>query len=187
MEEELTFIKDAAQEAMDNAIKHLDTELLKIRASKASPAMVDGVYVDYYGVNTPLNQVSNINTPDPRTISIQPWEKNMLEVIERAIINANLGLNPQNNGEMIMINVPALTEERRIALVKQAKHEGENAKVSIRTARKDAYDEIKKLIKEHFSEDLARDAEDEIQTLTDKYTHRIDDKIAKKETDIMTV
>ena len=149
--------------------------------------MVDGVFVDYYGVNTPLNQVANVNTPDPRTISIQPWEKAMLEVIERAIINANLGLNPQNNGEMIMINVPALTEERRKDLMKQAKHEGENAKISIRTARKEAMDEIKKLVKEHFSEDLAHDLEDEIQKSTDSYVHRVDDKIVKKEEDIMTV
>ena len=187
MKEDIALIKDLAKEHMDNAIKHLDTELLKIRASKANPSMVDGVFVDYYGVQTPLNQVSNVNTPDPRTISIQPWEKSMLEVIERAIINANLGLNPQNNGEMIMINVPALTEERRLALVKQAKHEGENAKISIRNARKEANDELKKLIKEHYSEDLARDAETEIQVLTDKFVTRVDEKIVKKEGDIMTV
>jgi len=149
--------------------------------------MVDGIMVEYYGTNTPLSQVSNINTPDPRTISIQPWEKPMLEVIERAIINANLGLNPQNNGEMIMINVPALTEERRRDLMKQAKHEGENAKISIRNARKEANDDIKKLMKDHFSEDLAHDLEEEIQKITDTYTNRIDDKIDKKEIDIMTV
>lgn len=187
MEEDIQLIKDMAQEHMVSAIKHLDSELLKIRAGKASPSMVDGVYVDYYGVNTPLNQVSNINTPDARTISIQPWEKPMLEVIERAIINANLGLNPQNNGEMIMINVPALTEERRLGLMKQAKNEGENAKISIRNARKEANDEIKKLLKDHVSEDLARDLEDDVQKITDSFTHRVDDKIAKKEKDIMTV
>ncbi|MEQ8325177.1 MAG: ribosome recycling factor [Vicingaceae bacterium] len=187
MQEDLDLINEMAKDSMDKAIQHLDAELLKIRASKASPSMVDGVYVDYYGVNTPLSQVANVNTPDPRTISIQPWEKSLLETIERAIINANLGLNPQNNGELIMINVPALTEERRLNLVKQAKHEAENAKISVRNARKDANDEIKKLIKEHFSEDLARDAEADIQVLTDKYVQRIDDKIVKKETDIMTV
>ncbi len=187
MQEELDFIKEAAKEAMEKAIGHLDNELLKIRASKATPSMLDNIYVDYYGSNTPLNQVSNINTPDPRTLSIQPWEKNMLEVIERTIINSNLGLNPQNNGEMIMINVPVLTEERRLNLVKQAKHEGENAKISIRNARKDANDDIKKLLKEHFSEDLAHDMEEEVQQLTTSYSHRIDDKLSKKETDIMTV
>ncbi|HAW52327.1 MAG TPA: ribosome recycling factor [Flavobacteriales bacterium] len=187
MQEELDFIKDAAKESMDKAIAHLDNELLKIRASKATPSMLDSVYVDYYGATTPLNQVSNINTPDPRTLSIQPWEKQMLEVIERAIINSNLGLNPQNNGEMIMINVPVLTEERRLALVKQAKHEGENAKISIRNARKDANDDIKKLMKEHFSEDLAHDMEVVIQDMTTSYSHRVDEKLAKKEKDIMTV
>jgi ribosome recycling factor len=187
MEEELQFIKDSSKESMENAIKHLDDELLNIRAGKASPSMVDGVMVDYYGTNTPLSQVSNINTPDPRTISIQPWEKSLLEDIERAIINANLGLNPQNNGEMIMINVPALTEERRIDLMKQAKHEAENAKISIRNARKEANDDIKKLMKEHFSEDLAHDLEAEIQKITDNYSTRIDEKINKKESDIMTV
>src|SRR5690606_31449841 len=153
-------------------IKHLNVELLKIRAGKATTSMVDGVFVDYYGTNSPLNQVSNINTPDPRTITIQPWEKAMLEVIERAIINANLGLNPQNNGDMIIINVPPLTEERRKTLVKQAKGEVENAKISIRNARKDANDEIKKLLKEHLAEDQAKELEDEIQKLTDSYTHR---------------
>lgn len=187
MEADIQIIKDLAKEHMENAITHLDAELLKIRAGKATPSMVDGVYVDYYGVNTPLNQVSNVNTPDARTISIQPWEKNLLEVIERAIINANLGLNPQNNGELIMINVPTLTEERRKDLMKQAKHEGENAKISIRNARKEAMDEIKKLVKEHFSEDLARDLEDEIQQMTDSYSTRVDHKIEKKEKDIMTV
>lgn len=187
MQEELDFIKDTAKEAMENAIKHLDVELLKIRAGKASPSMLDSVYVDYYGSSTPLNQVSNVNTPDPRTLSIQPWEKSMLDVIERAIINSNLGLNPQNNGEMIMINVPALTEERRLSLMKQAKHEGENAKISIRNARKEANDDVKKQIKEHVSEDLARSVEDEIQKMTDAYIHRVDDKISKKEEDIMTV
>jgi len=187
MEEEIQLIKELAKENMESAIQHLNAELLKIRAGKATPTMVEGVFVDYYGVHTPLSQVSNINTPDARTISIQPWEKPMLEVIERAIINSNLGLNPQNNGEMIMINVPTLTEERRLDLMKQAKHEGENAKVSIRNARKEANDEIKNLVKEHYSEDLAHDLEAEIQKTTDAYIQRIDDKLIKKEEDIMTV
>lgn len=184
---EIQFVKDSAKEAMDNAIKHLSVELQKIRAGKATPSMVDSVYVDYYGVHSPLNQVSNINTPDPRTISIQPWEKSMLEVIERAIINSNLGLNPQNNGEMIMINVPVLTEERRQSLVKQAKHEAENARVSIRSARRDANDEIKKLQKEHLSEDETRDLEAGIQKLTDDFSAKVDEILHKKEKDIMTV
>lgn len=172
---------------MNAALEHLMKELLKIRAGKAHPSMVGGVMVDYYGTMTPLNQVSNINTPDPRTISIQPWEKSLLEPIERAIMMANLGLNPQNNGELIMINVPALTEERRMNLVKQTKSEGEHAKVSIRTARKDANDEIKRLQKESISDDLAKDAEDRVQKLTDGFSTKVDEMLATKEKDIMTV
>ncbi len=176
-----------ARESMNAALEHLMKELLKIRAGKAHPSMVGGVMVDYYGTMTPLNQVSNINTPDPRTISIQPWEKSLLEPIERAIMMANLGLNPQNNGELIMINVPALTEERRMNLVKQTKSEGEHAKVSIRTARKDANDEIKRLQKESISDDLAKDAEDRVQKLTDGFSTKVDEMLATKEKDIMTV
>ena len=136
--EEIELILDNAKEQMNGAIKHLELAFSKIRAGKANPQMLDNVSIDYYGAITPLSQASNINTPDPRTISVQPWDKNMLEVIEKAIIDANLGFNPMNNGEMIMINVPPLTEERRIQLVKQAKSESENSKVSIRNARKDA-------------------------------------------------
>jgi len=176
-----------AEEAMNASITHLEKELLKIRAGKAHPSMLEGVLVDYYGSQTPLSQVSNINTPDARTISIQPWEKAMLEVIEKAIMMANLGLNPQNNGEMIMINVPPLTEERRRDLVKQTKAEGEHARVSIRNARKDANDEIKKLQKEIISDDLAKDAEDRVQKLTDLYTGKVDKHLERKEKDIMTV
>ena len=187
MEEELDFIIASAKEAMEHSITHLNTELLKIRAGKASTAMVEGVYVDYYGASTPLGQVANVNTPDPRTISIQPWEKAMLEIIERAIINSNLGLNPQNNGEMIMINVPALTEERRQQLVKQAKSEVENAKISLRNARRDANDEVKKLLKDHLGEDKAHDIEADIQKMTDTFSHRVEDIFQRKETDIMTV
>ena len=187
MEEELDFIIESAKEAMEHSITHLNAELLKIRAGKASATMVDSVSVDYYGTNTPLNQVSNINTPDPRTISIQPWEKSMLEIIERAIINSNLGLNPQNNGEMIIISVPSLTEERRQQLVRQSKSEVEKAKISIRNARRDANDEVKKLLKKHLEEDLAHDIEAEIQKITDTYSHRVEEIFHKKEEDIMTV
>lgn len=185
--DEIQFVRESTKESMENAIKHLSAELQKIRAGKATPAMVDSVMAEYYGSLMPLSQVSNINTPDPRTITIQPWEKSMLEVIERAIIAANLGLNPQNNGDIIIINVPALTEERRQTLVRQAKHEAENAKISIRSARKDANDEIKKLLKEHISEDLTKGLEAEIQKMTDDYNKKVDDVLHKKEKDIMTV
>lgn len=180
-------IHEEAAASMKKAVGHLEDELLKIRAGKASPAMLEGVKVDYYGSLTPLNQVANVNTPDPRTISVQPWEKKMLETIEKAIMNANLGLNPQNNGELIMINVPPLTEERRKDLVKRAKAEGEHAKVSVRTARKDANDEIKKLEKDGLSEDLAKDAEAEVQKLTDDFNTKIDNEVGRKEKDIMTI
>lgn len=185
--EETDLIIDMAQESMDAAIDHLTKELGKIRAGRASSRMLDGVYVDYYGSQTPLNQVSNINTPDARTISIQPWEKAMLEPIEKAIMMANLGLNPQNNGEMVMINVPALTEERRVTLVKQVRAEGEHARVSIRTARKDANDEIKKLQKDSISDDLAKGLEDKVQKLTDQFTSKVDSLLGTKEADIMKV
>ena len=154
--EEIELILDNAKEQMNGAIKHLELAFSKIRAGKANPQMLDNVSIDYYGTITPLSQASNINTPDPRTISVQPWDKNMLEVIEKAIIDANLGFNPMNNGEMIMINVPPLTEERRIQLVKQAKSESENSKVSIRNARKEANDELKKL--EGIYEDVIKDS-----------------------------
>ena len=185
--EEIEMIYDMAKESMESALDHLHKELLKIRAGKASASMLEGVFVDYYGTNTPLNQVSNINTPDARTISIQPWEKPMLPIIEKAIMVANLGLNPQNNGELIMINVPALTEERRLNLVKQTKAEGEHARVSIRNARKEANDEIKKLQKDAISDDLAKDSEDRIQKLTDSYGKTVDSSLEVKEKDIMTV
>lgn len=187
MNEELDLIFQEATDQMDAAISHLKDELAKIRAGKASPAMLGGVMVEYYGAMTPLSQVSNINTPDARTISVQPWEKSILQDIERAIINSNLGLNPQNNGEMIMINIPPLTEERRLGLVKQTKAEGENAKVSIRNARKDANDEIKKLKNDGLPEDAQKDAEEEVQSLTNKYSTKVDDIVAAKEKDIMTV
>lgn len=187
MNEDLEMIFDVADEAMSGSMDHLKKELSKIRAGKATPAMVEGVVVDYYGSQTPINQVSNVNTPDARTLSIQPWEKAMLGEIEKAIINSNLGLTPHNNGELIIINVPSLTQERRLDLVKQAKSEGEHAKVGIRNARKDANDEVKKLEKEGLSEDIAKDAEDTIQKKTDAYNKKVDDYIHAKEEDIMKV
>jgi ribosome recycling factor len=187
MTEELAMVLDMAKEAMNKGINHLGSELTKIRAGRATPSMLDGVYVDYYGVNTPLSQVANVNTPDPRTITVQPWERKMLDPIEKAIINSNLGFNPQNNGELIIINVPMLTEERRKNLVKQAKAEAESAKVVIRTARKDANDEIKNLQKDGLSEDIAKDGEDQVQKITNAFNARIDELLAAKEKDIMTV
>ena len=184
MNEEIDFILDSAKEAMNNAIEHLVKELRSIRAGKASPAMLANVQVDYYGSATPLGQVANVNTPDARTISIQPWEKNMLQEIEKAIMRANLGLNPMHNGENIIISVPPLTEERRKDLAKQAKAEAEHAKVGVRNARKDANNDIKKL---DVSDDMKKIAEADIQKLTDDYVKEIDEKFVVKEKEIMTV
>ncbi|MDA0178251.1 ribosome recycling factor [Mesoflavibacter profundi] len=183
--EDITFIIDTAKEAMDKAVKHLEKEFLNIRAGKASPAMLGSVMVEYYGSQTPLSQVANVNTPDGRTISVQPWEKNMLQEIEKAIMNANLGFNPMNNGETIIINVPPLTEERRRDLAKQAKSEAEDAKIGVRNARKEANNDIKKL--EDASEDLQKNAETDIQDLTDNYVKKIDQLLTVKEAEIMTV
>ena len=183
--EEIEFILDSAKEQMNGAIKHLELAFSKIRAGKANPQMLDNVSIDYYGAITPLSQASNINTPDARTISVQPWDKSMLEVMEKAIIDANLGFNPMNNGEMIMINVPPLTEERRIQLVKQAKSESENAKVSIRNARKDANDELKKL--EGISVYILKDSENEVQNITNSFSSKIDGFFSMKEEEILTV
>ncbi len=184
MNEEITFILDAAKESMDAAIAHLEKEFVKIRAGKASPAMLSNVKVDYYGSQTPLSQVANINTPDARTISVQPWEKSMLQEIEKAIMNANLGFNPMNNGDLVIINVPPLTEERRVQLVKQAKAETEDAKVGVRNARQDANKEIREL---DISEDLEKNAEADVQDLTDKYISKIDSFLGAKEAEIMKV
>ena len=184
MNEESTFILDTAKEAMDGAIKHLEKELLNIRAGKASPAMLGSVTVDYYGSQTPLTQVANVSTPDARTISVQPWEKAMIPEIEKGIMIANLGLNPMNNGESIIINVPALTEERRRQLAKQAKAEGEDSKVGVRNDRKNALNDLRKL---DLSEDELKNAEQEVQALTDKYVAKIDEMIVVKEKEIMTV
>lgn len=184
MNEDIKFIIDTAKEAMDAAIKHLEKQLVNIRAGKASPAMLGSVMVDYYGSQTPLGQVANVNTPDGRTITVQPWEKSMLQEIERGIMFANLGFNPMNNGETIIINVPPLTEERRRDLAKQAKSETEDAKVGIRNARKEANSDIKK---SDASEDLQKNAEIDIQALTDSYVKRIDSILDYKEKEIMTV
>jgi len=183
--EDIEFILDSTKEQMQGAIKHLEIAFSKIRAGKATPQMLDNVSIDYYGAQTPLAQASNINTPDARTISVQPWDKSMLEVMEKAIIDANLGFNPMNNGEMIMINVPPLTEERRIQLVKQAKSETENAKVSIRNARKEANDELKKL--DGISEDILKDSEVSVQNLTNEFTTKIDQFFNSKEAEILKV
>ena len=185
MNEEIKFILDATKESMDAAILHLEKEFIKIRAGKASPAMLSSVMVEYYGSQTPLSQVANINTPDGRTLSVQPWEKTMLQEIEKAIMNANLGFNPMNNGDFVIINVPPLTEERRIQLAKQAKAEAEHAKVGVRNARQEANKEIREL--EEASEDLKKNAEMDVQEITDKYTKKIDDFLAAKEAEIMKV
>ena len=187
MEEEIELVLDSAREGNDNSIKHLISELEKIRAGKASPSMLDSVQVEAYGVMTPINQVANVNTLDAKTITVQPWDKGTLDDICTGIINANLGLNPQNNGEMVIISVPALTEERRIDLVKKVKSEGENAKVSIRNNRKEANDEVKRLGNDGLSEDRVKDLEDEIQTLTNAASKRVDELVEVKEKDIMTI
>ncbi len=187
MTEEIDFILDSTQESMSGSIAHLEKEFLNIRAGKASPAMLGAVFVDYYGSATPLSQVANINVPDARTITVQPWEKAMLHPIEKAIMIANLGFNPMNNGDNIIINVPALTEERRRDLAKQAKVEAEDAKVGIRNARKDANTEIKKLEKEGTSEDICKSAEDEVQNLTNSFIKKVDEVLALKEAEIMKV
>ncbi|WP_396598016.1 ribosome recycling factor [Dokdonia sp. R86516] len=185
MNEDLKFIVDTAKEAMDDAIVHLAKRLLTIRAGKASPAMLQGLMVSYYGSPTPLSQVANVNTPDGRTITVQPWEKSLMQEIEKAIINANLGFNPMNNGENIIINVPPLTEERRKDLVKQARSEAEDSKVGVRNDRKNANNDIKKV--DDASEDEKANAEVDIQKLTDIHIKKIEEVLSKKEEEIMTV
>ena len=183
--DEIQFILDATEEAMSNAIAHLQKRLLTIRAGKASPTMLNGVMVDYYGSPTPLSQVANVNTPDGRTISIQAWEKNLIPEIERAIINSNLGFNPMNNGESVIINVPPLTEERRKDLVKQARAEAEEARIGVRNDRKSANNDLKKI--DDASEDLIKNAEIDVQNLTDAHIKKVDEMLATKEKEIMTV
>ncbi len=187
MTEEIEFILDSAQESMEGSIAHLEKEFLIIRAGKASPAMLGSVFVDYYGSSTPLNQVAKISIPDARTITLQPFEKSMLQTIEKAIMIANLGFNPMNNGDVIIISVPPLTEDRRRELAKQAKAEAEDAKIGIRNARKDANTDIKKLEKEGTSEDVCKSAEEDVQNLTNTYIKKIDELLVLKEAEIMKV
>ena len=185
MNEEIEFILESAEEAMGKALTHLEKQFVNIRAGKASPSMLGSVTVDYYGTQTPLAQVSNVNTPDGRTITVQPWEKSMLQDIENAIMVANLGFNPMNNGESVIINVPPLTEERRKQLAKQAKFEAEEAKISVRGSRKDANNELKKL--NESSEDLKKTIESEIQEMTDAKIKRVDALFAAKHKEILKV
>ena len=187
MTDELALIQEDAADSMKKAIGHLEAELVKIRAGRANPQVVDGISVEYYGSPTPLNQVANITVTDARTLTIQPWEKNMLQPIERAIIAANIGITPQNDGSVVRLFLPPLTEERRRELVKKAHHEGEHSRIAIRNIRRDAIEHIKKLQKEGLSEDVAKDAEADIQALTDKYIHIIDKHLGQKEKEIMAV
>lgn len=187
MSEELALIKMDTEDGMNKAITHLETELTRIRAGKASPNMLDGIMAEYYGSPTPLAQIANITALDARTISVQPWEKNMLQPIERAIIAANIGINPQNDGNFIRLFLPPLTEERRKELVKKCNGEGEHAKVSVRSIRRDAIEGIKKLQKDGLSEDTAKDAEAEVQELTNKFIVLIEKHLAAKEKEIMAV
>lgn len=184
MDEDIKFVLDTTQESMDLAIAHLEKAFSKIRAGKATPIMLSGVMVEYYGSLTPLSQVANVNTPDARTLLVQPWEKNMLQEIEKAIMNANLGFNPMNNGDNIIISVPPLTEERRKDLVKQAKAEAEDAKISVRSARQEANKELRNL---EVSEDLQKKAETDVQALTDKYIKKVESVLSTKEVEIMKV
>ena len=185
--EDLEFYVEEARDHMEKSLHHVSIALAKIRAGRALPNMLDGLVLDYYGNPTPINQVASVNTPDAKTLAIKPWEKNLLADIEKAIINSDLGLNPQNDGEIIRLNIPPLTEERRIDLVKQSKSEAEHGRVSVRNVRKDANDHLKKLLKEHVSEDDIKRAEAEVQDFTNNYIKKIDDLLAKKEEDIMTV
>jgi ribosome recycling factor len=187
MTEELQMIYDELKSSNNRSISHLDAELIKIRAGKATPSMLSSVMVDYYGSPTPIQQVANVSTVDARTITVQPWEKNMLNEIAKGIINSNLGFAPQNNGEVLIISVPPLTEERRRDLVKRAKAESEHAKVGVRNNRKDALDMVKDLKSEGLSEDMSKDAESEIQNITNAFVKKVEDLVELKEKDIMTI
>lgn len=187
LDDEISFCMENATEQMNNAIDHLKNSLGKLKAGKANPQMLDGLFVEYYGVNTPLNQVSTISTPDARTIMIQPYEKSVIEGIEKSINAANLGFTPQNDGKVVRINIPMLTEERRKDLVKRVKAEAEHCRVSIRTIRREANETIKDLNKKGLPEDQAKTVEAKIQQLTDSYNTKVDAAIAVKEQDIMTV
>lgn len=184
---QLSLIFDEAEDHMQKAIQHLEAELVKIRAGRANPNMLDGIVVDYYGSPTPINQVGNISVSDARTITIQPWEKNMLQPIERSIINSNIGLTPQNDGNIIRLFLPPLTEERRKELVKRVNAEGEHSKVAVRNIRRDAIEHVKKLQKEGLSEDAAKDSEKDIQDLTNTFIAQIDKHLESKDKEIMSV
>ncbi|MBM3404363.1 MAG: ribosome recycling factor [Bacteroidetes bacterium] len=187
MTEESEFCLEEAREGMTNALQHLEKEFHKLRAGKASPAMLEGVKIDYYGAMTPLDQTANINTPDPRQIIVQPWDKSVIGLIEKAIMAANLGFNPKNEGDILRIQVPPLTEERRRDLVKKAKSEAENAKISIRNIRRSANETAKQLKKDGVAEDEIEKLENDIQKLTDDFISRVDKILEAKEKDIMTV
>ena len=185
--EEIKFYLDDAKESMLKAIKHTEFELTKVRAGKASPNMFDGLMIDYYGTSTPIQQVASIMAPEPRTVTIKPWEKSMTTTIEKAIRDANMGLNPQNNGDAIIVNIPPLTEERRRDLVKQVKNEGESGKVRIRKIRQETNDELRKLLKEGAAEDEVKKAEEIVQTLTNDTVAKLEALLAAKEKELMTI
>jgi ribosome recycling factor len=187
MSEEVSMAIEEAGESMQKAINHLEAELVKIRAGKANPQMLDGISVDYYGTPTALNQISNVSVLDARTLTIQPWEKNMLQPIERAIINSNIGINPQNDGNIIRLFLPPLTEERRKELVKRCQGEGEHCRVAIRNIRRDAIEHIKKAQKNGLSEDAAKDAEAEVQEITNKHISMVEKHLTTKEKEIMAI
>lgn len=187
MEADIKKMLDVAEDKMKKTATHLEAELLKLRAGKASPNILDGIAIDYYGTKTPLSQVASINTPDAKTINIQPWDKKLIEAIDKAILAANIGLTPINNGEVIRLSIPPLTEDRRKDLVKQVKNYGEQAKVTIRNFRKELMEELKRLQKKGLPEDLEKDAEDKAQKLTDKSVRKIDELVAIKEKEVMTV
>ena len=187
MTEDLSLILEDTQDSMKKAINHLEAELVRIRAGKASPTMLEGIFVDYYGTPTAINQVANVSVMDARTISVQPWEKNMLQLIERSIIAANIGINPQNDGNIIRLFLPPLTEERRKEFVKRSNAEGEHAKIAVRSIRRDSIEQIKKLQKEGLSEDAAADAENDIQEITDKFIAQVEKHLVAKEKEIMAV
>jgi ribosome recycling factor len=185
--EEIKFYLDEAKEQMEKAVNHTSHEFSKIRAGKAMPNMLDGIMVSYYGNPTPIAQVASINTPDARTLTIKPWEKKLINEIEKSIMNSDLGINPQNDGEIIRLSVPPLTEERRKNLVKQTKSEAENGKISVRNVRKDTNIALRKLLKDGASEDDIKRAEDQVQQLTDQFISKIDELLGKKENEIMTI
>lgn len=187
MDMDITTIKKDAEQKMASTLDFLEETFGRIRAGRSNPRILDGIWVEYYGDNVPLTNVSSVTTPDAKSIVIQPWEKNMLKVIEKAIINSDVGIMPENNGEVIRLGIPPLTEERRKNLVKQTRQETEDAKISVRNARRDAIDGIKKAVKDGLPEDAGKDAEASIQKIHDKYIKLIDDKFVEKEKEILTV